>query len=346
MNQHASRTPGYPASLIAGRFSRRTVLSGMCWAAVGTGATRYALAETEAPWASPAATPRAREAAEPDPQPPGNTVRVAAVQMLPATGEPQANIARAEGLVRRAATDHRADLIVLPECTLTGYTVPGAEGMTLAQSRALAESVPGPSVTHFAALARELGAYLVWGLHEKRGDRYYNSAVLLTPEGRIAGTYSKVHINKYEERMEWTHGDRFHVWPCTVRGTRVHVGIMICFDREVPEAARCLTVLGADIILCPQATSCTCDIPIHRDQLRVRAYENEVYLAMANWAGPSFKGHSMIIDPMGDVMQLGTKDEQILLADLDMASLQRHREAGIYGRHHRQPRAYGPLLET
>lgn len=275
----------------------------------------------------------------------GRQVRVAAIQMLPATGDPKANVERADRLVREAVQKHRAQLVILPETTLTGYTSPSDKGLTLAQSRELAEPVPGPSVNHFARLAAELKVYIVWGLHERSGDKYYNAAVLLSPKGEILGTYRKVHINKYESHMGWTNGDRFQVWPCEIDGVSFNLGIMICFDREVPEAARCLTVLGADIIAIPQATGCTCEIPIHRDQLRVRAYENEVYIAMANWAGPVFKGHSMIIAPSGEVIRLGTRDEEILDATFDLDALKKHRENGIYGRHHRQPAVYGPLLE-
>jgi len=273
-------------------------------------------------------------------------LHVAAIQMLPATGDPKANVARADRLIRAAVMKHGAELVVLPECTLTGYTSPSKGGLTLTTSRELAETVPGPSVEHFAALAAELHVYIVWGLHERREGKFYNSAVLLSPTGNVLGTYSKVHINKYEQHMGWTNGDRFLVWPCRVRDIEFNLGIMICFDREVPEAARCLTVLGADVIVVPQATSCTCDLPIHREQLRVRAYENEVYLAMANWAGPVFKGYSMIIEPGGEVMQLGSEREEILADVLDMDALKKHRAGGIYGRHHRRPKAYGPLLQA
>ena len=261
-------------------------------------------------------------------------LHVAAVQMLPAAGDPQANIARASRLAREAATQHGAEVIIFPECTLTGYTA----------DRTLAETVPGPSVNHFAELARELRAYIVWGLHEREDDRYYNAAALLSPDGKLIGKYRKVHINKYEDGMKWTNGDRFFVWPCEVRGIPFNLGLMICYDREVPEAARCLTMLGADLIAIPQATSCTCNIPIHRDQLRVRAYENEVWIAMANFAGPDFKGHSMTIQADGTLIELGGQDEQILVAALDVNQLKELRRQGIYGRHHRQPKAYGPLL--
>ncbi len=273
-------------------------------------------------------------------------LHVAAIQMLPATDNPQANIQRATRLVREAAVEHGAEVVVLPECTLTGYSQPSESQTSLDKSRSIAETVPGPSTEHFAKLADELNIYLIWGLHERRGDKYYNSAVLLSPQGKVLGTYSKVHINKYEAKMGWTNGDQFRVWPCTINGTEFNLGIMICFDREVPEAARCLTVLGADVIVIPQATSCTCRIPIHRDQLRVRAYENEVFLAMANWAGPVFQGHSMIIAFDGKTLHIGEDGEQILFAALDMTALSQYRERGIYGRHHRQPSAYGPLLRT
>ena len=148
---------------------------------------------------------------------PASYLHVAAVQMLPATGDPKANVERATRLAREAVDKHGAELLVFPECTLTGYTSPGENGPTLADTRRLAETVPGPSVMHFAALANELRAYIVWGLHERRGEQYYNSAVVLSPQGEIVGTYSKVHINRYESNMGWTNGDRFFVWPCRIR---------------------------------------------------------------------------------------------------------------------------------
>ncbi len=276
---------------------------------------------------------------------PTGTLRVATVQMLPATGDVPANLERAERLVRAAATEHRAGLIILPECTTTGYTNPGDGRMSLEATRALAEPIPGPATARFAALARELGAVIVLGLHESRAGRYYNSAAVLTPQEGLAGSYSKVHINRYEGAMGWTNGERFRVWPCSVGQARFNLGVMICFDREVPEAARCLTVLGADVVAVPQATGCTALFPIHRDQLRVRAYENEVYLAMANWAGPNFRGHSMIVNNAGEALRVGGESEEILVADLDLDALAKAREGGIYGRHHRRPATYGPLLE-
>jgi predicted amidohydrolase len=280
-------------------------------------------------------------------------LHLALIQMLPAAADPAANVARATRLVRDAVTQHGAELVVLPECTLTGYAMPKESVRTADDLHRLAETVAGPSVEHFAALAKELGIHIVWGLPERRrstnghGDKYYNSAVLLSPEGKVLGTYSKVHINKIEIGwgIGWTNGERFYVWPCRTRDVHFNLGIMICYDREVPESARCLAVLGADVIVVPQATSCTCDVPIHREQLRIRAYENEVYVAMANWAGPEFKGHSMIIHPNGTVMKIGGKDEEILSVALDLTELAKLRSDGFYGRHHRRPEAYKPLLE-
>ena len=77
----------------------------------------------------------------------------------------------------------------------------------------------------------------------------------------------------------------------------------------------------------------------------MRAFENEVYIAMANWGGPRFKGHSMMIEAKGNVVELGGKEEQILLTAFDMSGLKEIRAQGIYGRHHRQVKTYGPLLK-
>ena len=274
---------------------------------------------------------------------PTDILRVAAIQMLPAPGDPTANLERAVRLARESAS-RGARLIVFPECTASGYTTPGSHGLTLEEHRRWAEPVDGLSVARCAELARELDAFLVWGFHERRGDQFFNTAALLSPASGLLGSYSKVHINKYERRMGWTNGDSFRVWQCGEGDSVFQLGLMICYDREVPEAARCLAVLGADVIAVPQATSCTCDLPIHRDQLRVRAYENECFIVMANWGGPERKGHSMIIDYNGELLALCSRDEEILMADLDLAGLRTHRKHGIYGRHHRQPAAYGPLL--
>lgn len=275
-------------------------------------------------------------------------LHISLVQMLPAEADPAANIQRATGLVRDAVNKHGAELVVLPECTLTGYAMPKKGVRTADELHALAQTVPGPSVNHFAQLAEELGIYIVWALPERRGEHFFNSAVLLSPHGKVVGTYSKVHINKIEVGwgIGWTNGKGFYVWPCNVRGVDFNLGIMICYDREVPESARCLAMLGADVIVIPQATSCTCDVPIHREQLRVRAYENEVFVAMANWGGPEFKGHSMIIHPNGQVLKMGGREEEIVSAALDLTELKKLRAGGLYGRHSRQPGAYLPLLQT
>ncbi len=275
-------------------------------------------------------------------------LHIGLIQMLPASADPAANIDRATRLIRDAVTQHGAELVVLPECTLTGYAMPKEGVITAEALHRLAQPVPGPAVNHFAKLAKELGAYIVWGMPEERRGKYYNSAVLISPSGEVAGTYSKVHINRIEVGwgIGWTNGERFYVWPCKVRDVSFNLGIMICYDREVPESARCLAMLGADVIVIPQATSCTCDIPIHREQLRVRAYENEVFVAMTNWGGPEFKGHSMIIHPNGGVMKIGGKDEEILSAALDITELHKLRAGGLYGKHSRQPGAYKPLLQT
>src|SRR5262245_38408791 len=111
--------------------------------------------------------------------------------MLPKAADPAANVERATRLIREASVKHGAELIVVPECSLTGYAMPQEGVRTADDLHKMAEPVPGPSVEHFARLARELRTYIVWGLPERRQGKYYNSAVLLSPDGKVEGTYSK-----------------------------------------------------------------------------------------------------------------------------------------------------------
>jgi predicted amidohydrolase len=132
------------------------------------------------------------------------------------------------------------------------------------------------------------------------------------------------------------------VWDFATETGRMRAGIMICYDREVPESARLLMLAGADVIFNPLACTCPTD-DIHRCLLRTRAFENECYLFMVNHAAPRLNGHSIAFDYEGSIMiELG-EEEDLLLYTADLDALNAHREGGIYGPHHRRPELYGPL---
>ncbi|HOZ48553.1 MAG TPA: carbon-nitrogen hydrolase family protein [Candidatus Hydrogenedentes bacterium] len=246
------------------------------------------------------------------------------------------NLATAERLIREAAA-RGAQIIMTPEVVLTGF-VGGNE------ERAMAEPIPGPSVQRFAAVAQELDVYILIGLSELNHGEILNAMAVLDREGGLMGVMRKVHINRHETSGGWRNGSAFPVWRFTTDTGSMTAGIMICYDREVPESARILMIEGADVIFNP--LSCTCPTAdIHRALLRTRAFENEVYVFMVNHAAPRQNGHSMAFDFNGMIVEELDEKEGVLVYEADLDALEAHRAKGIYGRHHRRPELYGVLCD-
>jgi len=97
-------------------------------------------------------------------------------------------------------------------------------------------------------------------------------------------------------------------------------GIMICYDREMPESPRILMLKGADVIFNPLACNCPTD-DIHRCLLRTRAFENEVYIFMVNHAAPRQNGHSMVFDFTGKIAREMDEKEGVFVHELDLDAL-------------------------
>ncbi|MGH7255869.1 MAG: nitrilase-related carbon-nitrogen hydrolase, partial [Nitrospirales bacterium] len=200
-------------------------------------------------------------------------MRVGYFQFLPAFGEVKRNLdavaSRLEGL--------RCDLMVLPELFATGYQFVAKD-----EVEALAEPVSGGlTVTRLGEIARKTGMHLVGGLPERAGTRFYNSAVLVGPQGLI-GTYRKTHLF-YEETLLFTPGDTgFQVWDIG----SAKVGVMVCFDWFYPESARTLALKGADILCHPSNLV----LPYCPDAMVTRCLENRVFAITANRIGSEARG--------------------------------------------------------
>jgi predicted amidohydrolase len=220
-------------------------------------------------------------------------VRLACLQLEPIFGHRDDNLAR----IRGALTGRRADLVVLPELVTTGYVF--ADRGELAS---LAEEVPGgPSTEVLASLSARTGQAICAGIAERDGDRLYNAAVLVGPEGYI-GTYRKVHLFDRENALFDTDDTGFRVFD--VGGVRV--GVMICFDWFYPESTRTLALSGADVVAHPSnlvLSWCQRSMP-------VRCLENHIACATANRTGTesrggvslTFTGESQITGFAGDVL--------------------------------------------
>ncbi len=272
-------------------------------------------------------------------------MRIAAVQMDVTLADVTGNLAKMIGRLRetRAAG---AELTIFPECALTGYCFSSID-----EARPFAETIPGPSVKTMIAACSELGGYVIFGMLESDGDRVFNALALVGPQG-LVGSYRKIHLPFLGVDMYTDFGDRpFAVYE--INGVRI--GMNICYDGGFPEPARCLALMGADLIVLPTnwppGAEVTADFAIN-----TRAMENTVYYASIDRVGVergvSFIGKSRICDPLGKTLAAADhSDEAILYADIDISrSRNKHlvRQPGsnevnrIADRH---PEMYGKLVE-
>jgi predicted amidohydrolase len=277
------------------------------------------------------------------------TVKVGVVQVATERFVVESNYAKTEALIREAAAGG-ASLIITPECVLTGYSVAWRNesdyAARLGKVRELAEPVPGPHSNRIAALAGELGVYIIFGMPESGSDgKMYNTAILAAPDGTIQGKYRKVHLRPFEMENGFTRGDEFRVFDIEPGGVPLKLGIMICFDREIVESARVLRMQGADFIAVPLATSAAKD-NIVRMMTRVRAYENEVFLVMVNHAAPRIDGGSLVIDPYGELLLVTGPEEGVFYSTIDMDDVLEARNQipdNNLSPEHRNLKAYDPL---
>ncbi len=222
-------------------------------------------------------------------------LNIAVVQIAPELGRMEANVGKMADMIAKIATEQPVDVIVFPELSVTGYE----GGQRFAQ---MAQRVPGAVTNILGQHAVEFGVYVLIGMavKEKVESVLYNSAVLIGPDGGVAGEYRKVHLPA-EERLVFRPG--YKIQPIeTEVGT---LGVMVGWDLAFPEVARNLVLEGAEVLLLPAAWQ-TQDADMWRTLLVARAYENDVFIAAANRSGeePSytFAGQSAVLAPGGDVL--------------------------------------------
>lgn len=245
-------------------------------------------------------------------------MRVAAIQLRVDDSEPAASrVGRAVSLVRAQAG---ADLVVLPE-----LWVPGAFGYR--GYAASAAELPGPAVSAIADAAREIDAHVVAGTFiEDDAGRWHNTAVLLSPQGEIAHTYRKVHLFGFDsgEATVLAAGDDVSVG--SIDGTRF--GMTTCYDLRFPELYRNFVDQGAELLIIPTGWP-TARLEHWRVLTRARAIENQVFLVGCNQVGAQegveLAGHSVIVDPWGEVLAEAGADEEVLTVDIDLAAVAKTR---------------------
>ena len=277
-----------------------------------------------------------------------NKIKIAAVQMEPKLMKTRENLENILSAVRKAA-DNQADLIVFPECSLTGYIFSSRQ-----EALPFAETIPGSSTEKVISLCQELKVYVIFGLLEKENDRLFNAAAFLGPQGLI-GEYRKNHLPFMGVDRFVDPGDKpFQVYQTPIG----NIGLQICYDILFPESSRVMTLLGADILALstnfPSAQ--TRGEKITTYVVSARAIENRVHVVSTDRVGSergfSFAGLSKIVDASGEILGLASADkEEIIYGEVSLESARQKHLTYIPGQWEvdyigdRRPELYGMITK-
>jgi len=255
----------------------------------------------------------------------------------------------------KLAREMGADLALFPEMWNIGYNF---ALRNIDENRWLESAIDSnsPFIKEFQALAKNLEMAIGITYLEKWINLPRNTVTIIDCLGNCVLTYAKVHTCDFDVEKCLTPGDDFYVSELKTKSGQVKIGAMICYDREFPESARVLMLKGAEIILVPNA----CPMEINRiSQLRTRAFENMVGIAMTNYAcgQPDCNGHSLAYDGIayGEVSpnNFEARDtliieageaEGVYLAEFDIEKIRKYREKEVWGNAYRKPQKYSLLI--
>ncbi|MBZ4653333.1 MAG: hydrolase [Peptococcaceae bacterium] len=244
-------------------------------------------------------------------------MRIALIQMDIAYGDPAANLAHARSVVEKAIKD-KPDVIILPEMWNTSYA--------LKNVFELADDHGVPSAKAMQELAREHNVNIIAGsVADRREDKVYNTSYIFNRQGEEVTSYSKIHLFGLMQEGEYlVRGNTRALF--TLEG--ISCGVIICYDLRFPELSRALALAGMKVLFVPAQWPHPRMHP-WRTLLQARAIENQVFVAAVNRVGKEgkaeFFGHSMVVDPLGEIIVEGEEKEQILIADIDLTLVEKVR---------------------
>lgn len=244
-------------------------------------------------------------------------VEVAAVQMDIAWLDPERNLEKMINWIEKIHGEKAVDLIVFPELANTGYIRERNKEFGRDYFKK-AEKIPGPFTEGLGGAAKKYGLHIISGfceLHPEIPGSVYNSAILINPQGEVAGVHHKLHIPG-EENHYFYPGSTVNVYKTELG----NIGIVVCYDAIFPEISRILTLKGAEIICAPfnRPKRPSYDSLYH--VAAMRAYENRIYFIACNRVGKEvseFLGRSAIAGPDGVILARSEgEQEEILYATL------------------------------
>jgi 5-aminopentanamidase len=247
-------------------------------------------------------------------------------------GNKAANLA-ALSRTARASAMAGADILLCPECWLSGYN------LSRQACEQEAEPQGGTAMQAIASTAAVSNIAIAYGYAERDGEVLYNSVAFIGADGNLLGHYRKVHLFSDFERARYTPAGGF-VPPFLYRNWRI--GLLICYDVEFPEAVRSVALQGAELILIP--TALTPEYAAVPERIvPARAVENQIFVAYCNHAGVEdgleFLGGSCLAGPYGEKLAAAGTGDALLITDISHDTLERARPVFPY-RRDRRPALY------
>ena len=235
-------------------------------------------------------------------------------QCTPLPLKTDANLKRLDSAAKEAAQSG-ADILVCPEMFVTGYNI-GAS-----QVQALAQTADGAFANAVAEIAKRHSIAIVYGYPERDGGEVFNAVQCIAADGSRLLNIRKTHLFEELDRSQFSAAPAhdtlfdFHGWK---------IGMLICYDLEFPENMRRLALAGADMVLVPTANMLDYDF-VATTMVPVRAYENQVFVAYANYVGAEgdvhYGGLSSVAAPNGQVLAQAGRESELLFATVDANQL-------------------------
>jgi predicted amidohydrolase len=232
-------------------------------------------------------------------------LRIAAAQINPALMDVEKNLYKIERYIEEAVLKENAKLVVFPECALTGYV------LNFNEVKEVAETIPGQSTKKLEEFCKRLNVWIAVGLVEKSSKKYYNTAVLISPNG-IEAKYRKTHLPHQGLDKFVNKGDLIQ----TIDTPIGKFGLAICYDIFFPETARVLTLMNVELLIV--LANWAEGVEFYTNYLaQTRAVENHINLIAVNRVGEErgfkFYGESIIIDCFGKPLIKANKNEEMIV---------------------------------
>lgn len=255
-------------------------------------------------------------------------MRLAMAQMR-MSADPAENLAASLRMMERAARKE-AQLVFFPEVQLSPF-FPAEEAQNA--DRWLLEP-EGPEITAIRDKCRELGIWASPNVYLRENGRRYDASLMIDAGGRVLGVSKMVHIAQAEHFYE-----RDYYSPSDT-GFRVYetpfgrIGIVICFDRHIPDGVRSCARQGAELVIIPTANVRGEPMEIFEWELRIQAFQSSCFVAMCNRVGREgklkFAGESLITDPQGQLLLKAGDQQNLFVLDLPLDQAREVRKTRPY----------------